>query len=123
MSNDTSNILKTAKNNPIINSLLSTDENLEEIKDQSTRTKKGSKLSTATTIHDRYKQDLSMLQSNESTYLSDPSHESFKNWNETFDPDIFKAAISELLIDDSSMRSIYSQLVKKLFNSSKKKCN
>jgi len=110
MSNDTSSLLNSAKNNPIINSLLRTDEN-EEKSDQPTRTKKDSKLSTATTIQDRFKQDLLMLQSNESTYLSDPSHEDFKEWSEKFDPESFKTTISELLIDDSSMRSLYSQLV------------
>lgn len=67
---------------------------------------------SASAIQDRYENELKALQLSEATYLSDPLlADEFAKWQEAFDPDANKAAISELLIENSSMRLIYSKLV------------
>ena len=65
-------------------------------------------------LQDRYKEELSALQTNETTYLTDPKPEvadEFSEWFGMFDPDNYKPEISNLLIEQADMRLIYSQLV------------
>lgn len=73
---------------------------------------RGFALTSASAIQDRYENELKALQLSEATYLSDaaPAHE-FAKWQQSFEPDANKAAISDLLIENSSMRLIYSKLV------------
>lgn len=68
--------------------------------------------SGSSSIHDRYLQELKLLQSNESTFLNDVTDiEEFNSWASNFNTDNYKAQISDLLIENSAMRLIYSQLV------------
>jgi hypothetical protein len=68
----------------------------------------------STSIYDRYLNELRLLQSNQQTYLSDPSDEAaFEDFKTHFDSDSYKSDISDLLIDNSAMRLLYSQLVSK----------
>lgn len=66
---------------------------------------------SVTSIHDRLKKDLELLQTNDQTFLSDPQDSNYAQWEENFNPDNFKSAISDLLIENSAMRLLYSQLV------------
>ncbi len=63
-------------------------------------------------VHDRFWADLRQLQADEATFLADPAQAAeFELWLRSFNPDDVKSAISDLLIDNSSMRLLYSQLV------------
>jgi hypothetical protein len=66
----------------------------------------------SSSIYDRYLNELKSLQSNQNTYLSDPSDEAaFEDFKNNFDSDSYKSDISDLLIENSAMRLLYSQLV------------
>ena len=65
-------------------------------------------------VFDRLQIEIEKLQNSQETFLNDPcdSHtEEFKKFNETFNPDSQKGAISDLLIGNEKMRAIYTQLV------------
>lgn len=70
---------------------------------------------TAMNIHERFKQELRQLQSNENTFLTNPtsttSDNDYDDWEACFNSDNYKSAISDLLIENSSLRLLYSQLV------------
>ncbi len=68
----------------------------------------------SSTVQQRYENELKAIQLSEATYLfpgenNDASE--YAAWQQGFDPDANKAVISQLLIDNSSMRLIYSRLV------------
>lgn len=63
-------------------------------------------------VHDRFKADLSQLQTDEATFSVDLSSPEFDDWVKNFNIDHYKSTISDLLIDNSAMRLIFSQLVK-----------
>jgi len=62
-------------------------------------------------VHDRFKADIKQLQTDEATFINDVQSPEFEQWVASFNPDEFKSTISDLLIDNSAMRLIYSQLV------------
>jgi hypothetical protein len=65
-------------------------------------------------IQERYKQELLALQSNQLTFLDEPpvsSKPDFSQWQSEFDAESYKTRVSELLIENSSMRLLYAQLV------------
>lgn len=65
-------------------------------------------------VHERFQAELKQMQADEATYLSDltpASAAEFDEWAKSFNADEVKSTISELLIDNSAMRLIYSQLV------------
>lgn len=63
--------------------------------------------------YDRFNDELESIQSNQETYLSNEmySDEEYINWSKQFDIDSQKSSISNLLIENSSVRLIYSQIV------------
>ncbi len=68
----------------------------------------------SSTVQERYENELKAIQLSEATYLfagenNDASE--YAAWQQGFDSDANKAVISQLLIDNSSMRLIYSRLV------------
>ena len=65
------------------------------------------------TVQGRYKDELELIQKNEELYLNNEieSNEEFVQWLTTFNPDNYKSVISDLLIENSSMRLLYSQMV------------
>jgi hypothetical protein len=68
--------------------------------------------SGSSSIYDRYLNELKSLQSNQNTYLSDPNDEqAFVDFRDNFDSNSYKSDISDLLIENSAMRLLYSQLV------------
>lgn len=72
---------------------------------------RGLTLSSASAVQDRYFNELKALQLSEDTYLKAATGDEFAKWQEAFEPDANKAAVSDLLIENSSMRLIYSKLV------------
>lgn len=68
-------------------------------------------LKTSTNAQERYENELRSIQLDENIYLHDSDSEDFIKWKENFNLDIFKSTMSELLIENSSMRIIYSKLV------------
>jgi hypothetical protein len=68
---------------------------------------------TAANIHERFKMDLKQMQGCEATFLADPNGAGaeFEQWTKAFNSDDFKSKISDLLIENSEMRLLYSQLV------------
>lgn len=68
----------------------------------------------ANAIYDRFKDELRSLQNSQDTYLNDLNNdylEAYLKWKQNFDPDTHKGTISGLLIENATMRSLYSQLV------------
>lgn len=66
------------------------------------------------TVQERYENELKAIQLSEATYLFDSENndaEEYATWKKNFDCDANKAVISDLLIENSSMRLIYSKLV------------
>lgn len=65
------------------------------------------------TKQDRFQKELENLQSSQSTYLNEPdqTNSEFIEWKSKFSTEAQKSIISELLIQNSSMRLLYSQLV------------
>lgn len=100
------NITRTISNNLNFNMNLSQNEN--ERPQTSSRHETGT-----SSIHDRFKQELRLLQTNENTFLCDPvaNEANFAEWQNKFNPDEYKSIISDLLIQNSNMRLLYSQLV------------
>lgn len=115
MASDTNTLLTqitniNLANNALINNLNNAFSSSEENADTTTR--KPSPSSSSTTVYDRYLNELKSLQSNQNTYLVDPNDETqFNEFKNTFDSDSYKSVISDLLIDNSAMRLLYSQLV------------
>lgn len=67
---------------------------------------------SSSSIYDRYLNELRSLQTNQATYLTDPSDEAtFADFQTSFDSDSYKSVISDLLIENAQMRLLYSQLV------------
>ncbi len=64
-------------------------------------------------VQARYNEELESIQKNEELYLNNEieSNEEFIQWLTTFNPDNSKSVISDLLIENSSMRLLYSQMV------------
>lgn len=80
------------------------------------------KASTTTTINsnqseinkrNRFTEELEAIQANQDTYLDTQieTNEEFINWITTFNIDEHKATISDILIENSAMRLLYSQIV------------
>jgi hypothetical protein len=132
MTNDTTTLLNQAttqlNNQSILNSLSSfsliNSANDNEDKSENSNTNfssnnnrkqtKRSNNNKTSSIQDRYKQELEQLQSNEQTYLTDPANNQALftgEWSDNFNPDAYKSQISDILIENSSMRLLYSQLV------------
>ncbi len=132
MTNDTTTLLNQAttqlNNQSILNSLSSfsliNSANDNEDKSENSNTNlssnnnrkqtKRSNNNKSSSIQDRYKQELEQLQSNEQTYLTDPATNQALftgEWSDNFNPDSYKSQISDILIENSSMRLLYSQLV------------
>jgi hypothetical protein len=124
MANDTSSLLMEGNSllGGAVSFLKSADESSEDANDDTNKNNiVGSFSSTRTTIgtgsstiQERYKQELVALQSNQSTFLDEPSASSkpdFAQWLSEFDAESHKTSISELLIENSSMRLLYAQLV------------
>lgn len=65
-------------------------------------------------VHERFQAELKQMQADEATYLNLNSFgtSEFDEWSKSFNPDEVKSTISDLLIDNSAMRLIYSQLVR-----------
>ncbi len=69
---------------------------------------------TSSTIQERYETELKAIQLSESTYLfagENNDAAEYAAWQESFDCEANKTLISDLLIENSSMRLIYSKLV------------
>jgi hypothetical protein len=134
MTHDTTNLLNQAtnqlNNQSILNSLSSfsliNTANDNEENSENSNTNSSSKNNNnnrkqikrsnnkTSSIQDRYKQELEQLQSNEQTYLTDPANNQALfsgEWSDNFNPDTYKSQISDILIENSSMRLLYSQLV------------
>jgi hypothetical protein len=69
--------------------------------------------STTSNIQVRYNEELKQIQTNEDVYLNQliESNEDYIQWLASFNLENFKSVISDLLIENSSMRLLYSQLV------------
>lgn len=110
MSEDTTNFINTATAQLVEKSnkatyLLDTFDN--KVKIETTN-----RLKTSSTVQERYENELKAIQLTEDTYLKDPEQtEEFITWKENFNSDSNKQIISDLLIENSSMRLIYSKLV------------
>lgn len=61
----------------------------------------------------RFTEELEAIQANQDTYLDTQieTNEEFINWITTFNTDEHKATISDILIENSAMRLLYSQIV------------
>jgi len=61
----------------------------------------------------RFTEELEAIQANQDTYLDTQieTNEEFINWITTFNIDEHKATISDILIENSAMRLLYSQIV------------
>lgn len=73
------------------------------------------KLKNSSKVYDRFQNELLMLQNNPETYLNDPTNNlnEYLEWKDAYVniEDSNKGVISNLLIENSVMRSLYSQLV------------
>lgn len=111
MSSDTTNLIYTATAKFVEKSnnasyLLDTFDNKVKIETNN-------RLKTSSTVQERYENELKAIQLNEATYLNDPEQtDEFVAWQGSFNPDTNKTTISDLLIENSSMRLIYSKLVR-----------
>ncbi|CAF0746201.1 unnamed protein product [Brachionus calyciflorus] len=87
--------------------------NITEPQSEATNSESTQKLTTSSRplIHDRLKKDLENLQTNEQTFLNEPQDSNYSEWENNFNMDNFKSAISDLLIENNTMRLLYSQLV------------
>jgi hypothetical protein len=98
-------------NNPLITNINRTLSNLTQ-EDQEDSSSKLASGASSSSIYDRYLNELKSLQSNQTTYLVDPQDETqFREFKTNFDSDSYKTVISDLLIENSSMRLLYSQIV------------
>ena len=63
--------------------------------------------------YDRFHDELEAIQTNQETYLNNEmySDEEYSKWSQEFDIESQKSTISNLLIENSSVRLIYSQIV------------
>lgn len=109
MSNDTTNLINTATAQFVDKSntasyLLDSFDN--KVKLETTQLKISS-----STVQERYENELKAIQLNEATYLNADESEEFVAWAGNFSSEENKGLISELLIENSSMRLIYSKLV------------
>ena len=85
----------------------------EKAKSKLSGTKSGK---SVTSLQSRFEEELKLMQSSESTFLIEPKIESeFTEWQTNFNPDSFKSEISDLLIENSSLRILYSQMVMFVF--------
>ena len=129
MASDTNTLLTQITNiniaeniNPMLTNLnktFSTSENdgsggLFELSSSSSNkdSKQAASSSSNSSIYDRYLNELRLLQSSQNTYLQDPSDEAlFAEFKTDFVSDSYKSDISDLLIENSQMRLLFSQLV------------
>lgn len=110
MTNDTTNLINKASAQFIEKS--NTASLLLDTFDNKLKIETNNKLKSSSTVQERYENELKSIQLNESTYLYDPEPLSdYEKWSEDFNTDIYKTAISDLLIENSSIRLIYSKLV------------
>lgn len=88
--------------------------NKEQTNPKNKNGKTSSESITSFSLQSRYHEELRSIQSSENTYLPDPKIESsneFLEWQANFNADLFKANISDLLIENSSLRVLYSKMV------------
>ncbi|RNA13928.1 BSD domain-containing 1 [Brachionus plicatilis] len=62
-------------------------------------------------MNERLRKEIENLKCDEGTYKIEPMDPGYSKWMQVFDPDEFKEEISKLLIENSTMRLIYSQMV------------
>lgn len=103
-----------ATNKPLIEAM--TSLNLTINKSLSNSNNQNEETSLATNLQitdsfDRRKNEITTLQNNQDTYLNDPDGDEYKKFNDSYDPDSHKGDISNLLIENSTMRALYSKLV------------
>lgn len=110
MSNDTTNLLNTATAQFVEKT--NTASYLLDTFDNKVKIETNNRLKTSSTVQERYENELKSIQLSEDTYLIDPEQtEDYEKWKENFDSDANKSAISNILIENSSMRLTFSKLV------------
>lgn len=110
MTNDTTNLINSATAQLVEKS--NTASFLLDSFDNKVKIETSNRLNLSATASNRYENELKAIQLDENIYLSDPEEaEEFTKWKESFNPDDFKATVSDLLIENSSMHLIYSKLV------------
>lgn len=62
-------------------------------------------------MNERLLKEIESLKHDERTYILEPNGNDYSKWIEKFNPDEFKEEISNLLIENSSIRLIYSKIV------------
>lgn len=110
MSNDTTNLINSATAQFVEKS--NTASYLLDTFDNKVKIETNNRLKTSSTVQERYENELKSIQLNENTYLLDPEQsDEYEKWKENFNSETNKSIISDLLIENSSMRLIYSKLV------------
>lgn len=110
MTEDTTHLLNSATAQFVEKS--NTASFLLDTFDNKVKIETNNRLKTSSTVQERYENELKAIQLNEHNYLDDPEQtEEYSKWKENFNSDSNKKIISDLLIENSSMRLIYSKLV------------
>lgn len=110
MTNDTTNLINSATAQLVEKS--NTASFLLDSFDNKMKIETSNRLNITSTASNRYENELKAIQLDETIYLNDPEiTQDFTKWKESFNIDDFKTTVSDLLIENSSMRLIYSKLV------------
>ena len=87
----------------------------EEEEEKDRRLTAAAATTTAANIHERFRIELKQMQACASTFAVDGAGPEFELWASKFNSDDFKSRISDLLIENSETRLLYSQLVLNFF--------
>lgn len=69
------------------------------------------KRNSSKSINERLENEIDNLKCNEETFIIEPVNPDYSKWLQTFDTNESKEEISKLLIENTSMRQIYSKIV------------
>jgi hypothetical protein len=103
-----------ATNKPLIEAMASLNLTINKSSTNSNIQSQETLLATnrpITDSFDRKKNEITNIQNNEDTYINDPDGDEYNIFYDSYDPDTQKGDISNLLIENPTMRALYSKLV------------
>lgn len=108
-----SQVMEKSSSILLFNSSSTPDTEKSSTNNNNNNNKQNQMKSTTSNIQVRYNEELKQIQTNEDVYLNQliESNEDYIQWLASFNLENFKSVISDLLIENSSMRLLYSQLV------------